>query len=263
VQGEIILGIEGEYIVNSKEFYSVFITEPNFKVIHSGRKIGDIPFSPQVRIDENILLAARIWKIKDIDFKSGKIEVIPANDGKKPMFSGSGGNIHQKIREEMLRIIKTKESYDELNEASNAILQKFRNDFKGFKINNYEFDRPLIIKDGKIIIYTFTGTKINTSLSYLIMLTGTEVSLNDHSSTFELKIGIASLKSLINSINEVYSNINNYLLTAIEANESLLGFSKWGKYLPMKYKCEILKERYFDFESAISFINNLNLIEKN
>jgi len=261
VQHEIILGVEGENIVNSKEFYSVFKTEPNFKVIHSGRKIGDIPFSPQVKIDENILLAARIWKIKDIDFKSGKIEVIPANDGKKPMFFGIGGNIHQKIREEMLRIIKTNESYDELNEDSNAILQEFRNDFKEFKINNYEFDRPLIIKDGKIIIYTFTGTKINKSLSYLIGLTGTEVSYNDHSSTFELGIGIDSFKSLINRINKVYYKIDYYLLESIEANESLIGFSKWGWYLPIKYKCEIVKERYFDFESAISYINNLNLIE--
>src|SRR5690606_21962818 len=66
VDRELILGIEGENIVNSREFYSVFKTEPNFKVIHSGKKIGDIPFSPQVRIDENILLAAKIWKIIDI-----------------------------------------------------------------------------------------------------------------------------------------------------------------------------------------------------
>ena len=57
-----------------------------------------------MKIDENILLAAKIWKIKDIDIKGGKIFVIPAKDGKKPMFFGGGGNIHPRIREEMLRI---------------------------------------------------------------------------------------------------------------------------------------------------------------
>jgi ATP-dependent Lhr-like helicase len=51
------------------------------------------------------------------------------------------------------------------------------------------------------------------------------------------------------------------LISAIEKNESLISFSKWGPYLPMKYKCEILKERYFDFEGAISLINNIRLIE--
>ena len=55
--------------------------------------------------------------------------------------------------------------------------------------------------------------------------------------------------------------IDDYLKFALEENESLLGFSKWGTYLPVKYKIEILKERYFDFEKAIELINNIRLIE--
>jgi len=260
LQNELILGIEGENIVNSREFYSVFKTEPNFKVLHSGRKIGDIPYSPQIKIGENILLAARIWKIKDVDLESSKIEVIPANDGKKPMFFGGGGNIHQKVREEMLRILKSDESYSELNETSNSILHELRYDFKGSQIKNFEYDRPLIIKDGKIILYTFTGTKINKSLSFLIGFTGIEASLDDHSSSFEIAVSINDFNDLIASINVEYSKIDNLLVATLEQNESLLGFSKWGTLLPMKYKCEIVKDRYFDFESAISFINNLNPI---
>ncbi|HZL11248.1 MAG TPA: DEAD/DEAH box helicase [Prolixibacteraceae bacterium] len=260
IQNELILGIEGENIVNSREFYSVFKTEPNFKVLHSGRKIGDIPYSPQIKIGENILLAARIWKIKDVDLESSKIEVIPANDGKKPMFFGGGGNIHHRIREEMLRILKTDESYSELNETSNSILHELRFEFKGSQILNFEYDRPLIVKDGKIILYTFAGTKINKSISFLIGFTGVESSFDDHSSSFEIAIGINGFKDLIASINVEYSKIDNHLVATLEENESLLGFSKWGAYLPMKYKCEVVKDRYFDFESAILFINNLNLI---
>lgn len=261
IQREIILGIEGENIVNSREFYSVFKTEPSFKVINSGKKIGDIPFSPQVRIDENILLAANIWKIKDIDIKGGKIFVIRAKDGKKPMFFGGGGNIHPRIREEMLRILKSKELYPELNENSNSILEELRSDFKGYKINNFEYDRPVIDKEGKLVIYTFTGTKINKSLHFLISLTGHEVSLHDHDSSVELHISISDFEKLVAEANKVYSKIDNHLKLALEKNESLLGFSKWGTYLPIKYKIEILKERYFDFEKAIELINNIRLIE--
>ncbi len=260
IQREIILGIEGENIVNSREFYSVFKTEPGFKVIFGGKKVGDIPFSPQVRIDENILLAAKIWKIKDIDIKGGKIFVIPARDGKKPMFFGGGGNIHPRIREEMLRILKSKESYHELDENSNSILEELRYDFKGFQINSFEYDRPVIDKDGKLVIYTFTGTKINKSLHFLISLTGHEVSLHDQDSSVELHISISDFEKLVTEANKVYSKIDNYLKLALEENESLLGFSKWGSYLPMKYKCQILKERYFDFESAMEFINSIKLV---
>jgi ATP-dependent Lhr-like helicase len=261
IQKELILGIEGEKIVNTKEFYSVFKTEPNFKVIHSGKKIGDIPFSPQVRIDENLLLAAKIWKIVDIDFNGEKIFVIPARDGKKPMFFGGGGSIHSKIREEMLRILESDEVYQELDENSSSVLDELRNDFKRFKIIDFANDRPLIQKEGKLLIYTFTGSKINKSLFFLIGLTNKGVSLDDHSSTFEIEIDKSELKALIRDINQVFSQIDTYLISALEKNESLISFSKWGSYLPLKYKCEILKERYFDFDGAISLINNIKLIE--
>jgi len=263
IQREIILGIEGENIVNSREFYSVFKTEPSFKVLFRGKKVGDIPFSPQVKIDENILLAAKIWKIKDIDIKGGKIFVIPAKDGKKPMFFGGGGNIHPRIRKEMLRILKSNEIYHELDESSKSILEELRYDFKGFQINNFEYDTPVIDKDGKLVIYTFTGTKINKSLHFLLSLTGQEISLHDHDSSVELYISLSEFNMLVTEVNKVYSSIDDHLKLALEENESLLRFSKWGTYLPIKYKIEILKERYFDFEKAIELINNMNLIESN
>lgn len=263
IQHELILGIEGEKIVNTREFYSVFKTEPNFKVIFSGKKIGDIPFSPQIKIDENILLAAKIWKIVDIDFNAGKIIVIPALDGKKPMFFGGGGNIHPRIREEMLRILKSDEIYQELDKNSNSVLEELRNDFKRVQINDFKYDKPFINKEGKLIIYSFTGTKVNRSLQFLIHLVGFEVSMNDHESSLELYINISDFEKLIEKTLVAFNNIDYYLQTAIEENESLLSFSKWGNYLPINYKCEILKERYFDFESAIDQISNIKLVEIN
>ena len=260
VDREIILGIEGEKIVNSREFYSVFKTEPNFKVIHAGRKIGDIPFSPQIKIDENLLLAAKIWKIKDIDFKGSKIIVIPARDGKKPMFFGGGSNIHPKIREEMLRILKSKESYTELNDYSLEVLEELRNDFKRFEISDYEFDRPLIEKEGKLLLYTFSGTKINKSIGFLISLTDNEFTLDDHSSSLEITLTKSEIKVLIDEINQIYSQINDFIIAELEKNKSLVGFSKWGTYLPLKNQVEIVKERYFDFERAMEFLNKLNLV---
>ncbi len=260
---ELILGIEGEKIVNSREFYSVFKTEPNFKVIFSGKTIGDIPFSPQVKIDENLLLAAKIWKIVDIDFEGSKILVIPAKDGKKPMFFGGGGNIHPRIREEMVRILKCNETYSELDENSNLALCELRYDFKNFRINDFVLDKPLIIKENKLLIYTFTGTKINKSLSFLLNQTGREVSLDDHSSSFEIEIGKSEFESLIKDVNLIYSKIDDYLTTELKENESLIGFSKWGTYLPIEYQSQIVKERYFDFENAIELINKMNLIEPN
>lgn len=261
MQNEIILGIEGENIVNSREFYSVFKTEVNFKVLHSGRKIGEIPFSPQVRINENILLAARIWKITDIDFNSGKIEVVTASDGKKPMFFGGGGNIDSSVRKEMLRILKIDEYYAELNEESRAVIQELQYDFKGFPIINLETERPLIKKEGKLILYTFTGTRINVSLSFLINLVGINATLDDHTSSIEIGSNHLNFNILTKRMHIIYSDIDSHLIEALAKNESLLEFSKWGLLLPLKYQCEILKDRYFDFNGALKFMEKTKFIE--
>lgn len=258
---ELILGIEGEKIVNSREFYSVFQTEVNFKVIHAGRSIGDMPLSTQVQIDENIFLAARIWKIIDVDYKGLKIIVQPAKDGKKPRFDGGVGSIHKKIREEMLHILKSKNDYEELEDSSSQILEEMRNDFKDFRINNFENDRPIIKKEEKIFIYSFTGSKINRSLSFLLSCTNTNVILDDFTSTIELEINKAEFEGVIKEVNLIYNNIDEYLISFLEENEALIELYKWGKYLPKEYQVQILKERHYDFENAIDFINNINLVE--
>lgn len=261
IDRELILGIEGENIVNSREFYSVFKTERTFKVYHKGQKIGDLQPNSQLKIDENIFLSARIWKIKDIDVQGFKITVIPAHDGKKPKFFGGGGNIHRQIKEEMLRILKSNENYSELDNSSSEIITEMRQDFKGFAVKDFKFDCPTIEKEGKLLIYTFTGSKINKSLAFLLSLTGIQPSFDDHSSSFELEIDKSDFKNLVQEINIKYKQINDYLIEELKENESLIEFSKWGEYLPLEYQAEIVKERYFDFDDTIELINKLNLIE--
>lgn len=258
IRTELILGLAGEKIVNSREFYSVFSTEPDFKVVHSGRKVGQIPFSPQIKVNENLLLAAKIWKIKDIDFKAGVIEVIPAKDGKPPSFSGGAGGIHQEIRKEMLKILKSQADYQELNQESKDILNELRFEFKQFDIQDFETDRPLVNKESQILLYTFSGTQINRSLSFLLGVSGNDVILNDSNSSLEIRTD--SFSKVISEIKMNYENVDLHLKEKLLENDSLLAFSKWGTYLPLEYKIAILKERYFDFEGAIDFIKKLRVL---
>lgn len=258
IRTELILGLEGEKIVNSRDFYSVFTTEPDFKVIHSGRKIGHIPFSPQIKVNENLLLAAKIWKIKDIDFKGGVIEVIPAKDGKPPSFAGGAGGIHPEVRSEMLRILKSQADYEEFNQECTDILSELRFEFSQFSIQNFETDRPLVKKENQFVIYTFSGTKINRSLSFLIEISGYHVILNDNNSSLEIRAD--SFSKVISEIKKNYKTLDLQLKEKLLENDTLLGFSKWGIYLPMDYKVEIVKERYFNFQGALNFIQSLNLI---
>ena len=262
LQNELIIGIEGEYIVNSREFYSVFETEVNFSVKSNGNKIGNIPFSPSVKVGSNILLSAKIWKIIDVDFDSLTIQVVVANDGKKPIFNGGSGIIHEIVRKEMLNILYDKSTLPDLDKGSLIEITKLKKEFSNFEINDFDNDKPLItIDENKFKVGTFTSSKINNTISYLAKSIDVEVFVNDNESTIEFPFNLDEWESFKIKIINRLSEIDNFLLEEVKEKEALIYFCKWGKLLPPVLQVEILKERAFDFDGAKKIIIYGNLVK--
>jgi ATP-dependent Lhr-like helicase len=261
LQGEVIIGIEGEYIVNSRDFYSVFKTEDNFKVINSSNTIGQIPFSPQIIEDENILLSAKIWKIKFVDHKAKKIEVIPAKDGKKPMFFGGGADINQRIREKMLEVLYSKEDYDFLDQPSFEEINLLRNSFSVFSLTELETERPLLLTEKHLQLFSFSGSRINRTIQLLLKIAGIKSNLDDSSSSFDIEVTKKELLSKWDNIVNPLSDIDSYLLTLMQDNPTLLDFSKWGTLLPDRFKVKLLKHKLYDIENTEKILTSIKLVE--
>lgn len=260
LQHEVIIGVDGEKVVNSREFYSVFKTEENFKVVNAGNTIGEIPFSPQIIEDENILLSAKIWKIKFVDHKAKKIEVIPAKDGKKPMFFGGGAVVHQKIREKMFEVLYSKTEYDFLDEPSFDEIEMMRKDFAVFDIKDLQSERPLLTAEKHLQLFTFTGTRINRTIQLLLNIAGIKNTLDDSSSSFDIEVPKQELISKWNYLSFPLTDIDTHISTLLETNPTLLDFSKWGIYLPKSYQIKLIRNKYFDIEQTNELLSKLKLI---
>jgi len=261
IQHEVIIGVEGERIVNSRDFYSVFKTEENFKVVNAGNTIGEIPFSPQIIEDENILLSAKIWKIKFVDYKAKKIEVIPTKDGKKPMFFGGGATLHQRIREKMLAILYSKTEYNFLDQPSCDETEILRKDFSVFNIQNIQTDRPLLSAEKHLRLFTFTGTRINRTIQLLLNISGIKNILDDPSSSFDIEVSKQEVISRWNSLTLPFADIDIHISNLLQKNPALLDFSKWGLYLPENYQVKLLKDKYFDIEQTEGLLATMKLIQ--
>lgn len=261
LQHEVIIGVEGEKVVNSRDFYSVFKTEENFKVVNAGNTIGEIPFSPQIIEDENILLSAKIWKIKFVDHKAKKIEVIPTKDGKKPMFFGGGATIHQRIREKMFEVLYSKTDYDFLDQPSCDEIEILRKDFSVFNIQNLQIDRPLLSAEKHLQLFTFTGTRINRTIQLLLNISGIKNILDDPSSSFDIEVSKQEIISRWNSLTLPFADIDIHISNLLQTNPALLDFSKWGLYLPENYQVKLLKYKYFDIEQTGELLATMKLIE--
>ena len=261
LQQEVIIGVEGEIVVNSRDFYSVFKTEENFKVINSGNKIGEVPFSPQIIEDENILLSAKIWKIKFVDHKAKKVEVIPAKDGKKPMFFGNSGAVHQRIREKMVEVLYSKIDYNFLDQPSRNEIESLRKEFSVFKIKDLSSQCPLQSKEKNLQLFTFTGTRINRTIQLLLDISGIKNNLDDDSSSFFIQVSKQELISKWSSLPVPLENIDCHISKLLKANPALLDFSKWGVYLPENYQVKLIKDKYFDIVETKEFLYKMRLVE--
>ena len=252
---ELLIGVAGEFVVNSREFYSVFKTEEAFKVVHAGKTVGEIPYSPQVQDDENLLLAARVWKIKFVDLAARRIEVVPAHDGKKPLFFGGAGAVHPRIRTQMLEILSTQTAYPELDEASQEALRQLRQEFAGFGLPAAPGpERPVRVKDNRLVFYTFAGTRLNRSLAFLLRRLDVAHLYHEHDSSFTLDLDFKLLPALLEQLRRFAEDVDFHLLQAVADTPALLDFAKWSRQLPPALQAAVLKERYFDFEGLREFL---------
>lgn len=261
LRNEVIIGVEGEKVVNNRDFYSVFKTEENFKVVNAGNTIGEVPFSSQIVEDQNILLAARIWKIRFVDQKTKKIEVLPAKDGKKPIFFGSIGQIDSRIREKILEVVFSEDNYDFLDEPSADILSKLRQEFSVFDIKDLKNERPLLKTEKGLQLFTFLGTKTNRTIELLLNSAGIKNSLDDKCSAFEFEIATTELNSKWYFLPHYLDKIDEYIRHLLETNPAILDFSKWALYLPASYQIRLLKASYFDFNKIEEKIMSIRLKE--
>lgn len=258
---ELIIGINGEEVVNTKDFYSLFNTPMFFKVSSNGVKIGELPLSPQIKENENIYLSAKIWSIKDIDYQTKKIEVVPARDGKKPKFFGDAADTAHQIREKMFEILISNEQYEFLDDVARQIIILLRSEFSFFTINDFKKERPLLEHNEKLTFFSFTSSRINRTIELILDSLNIENTLDPQKSAFEIENYTTEELKTVFTNSVIGQNIDEILTGFIESKTEVIDFSKWGKYLPMSYQVKLLKEKYFDFEGFRIYLQDLKMIK--
>ncbi|MCC8198701.1 MAG: DEAD/DEAH box helicase [Tannerellaceae bacterium] len=259
IQHELIIGMEGEKIVNKRDFYSSFVREINLKVFHKSQAIGELQLNPLLEEDTNILLAARIWKIVEIDWKARKIYVVPAHDGQKPRFEGKSGAIHREICREMYRILLTDDTFEPLDPESVAVLSQLRKNYEPYRNLDFHHERPLVSTLKACYLHLFMGSRETEALQFLFQQVGLKQDINaDCILTFgEDAAEIAEKWSMLP---ELYNSLDGLLADWLLQHPEGISFSKWGYLLPLSYQVRLLREKKFDFVGAAEILEGIGLV---
>ncbi|ASS74169.1 hypothetical protein CIG75_03640 [Tumebacillus algifaecis] len=255
VEGRCIPGIQGERLVRSRDFYSVFQTPVLYKVMHGTRLVGTIEASPLVMAGETVLLGGATWEITEIDEKRGMVYVIPAFDGKRPLWLSGGRQVHPQIAEQIYAVYTGNEEYDYLSPRAWHRLQEARLLAKrqGFEAG------VCVLQEGAraLTLYDFAGTRRQNALATLLRgwLREQGLGLVIKQSTFSITLEGGEIpkgfaKKLVTFLVEVLTRHTElkYLMMGRSAEPEGGPASKFAAYLPMNFQRWIEDEIERDVE---------------
>lgn len=170
--GLLLPGTLGEKLINNYEFYSAFVSGEEFRLIAEGRSLGSLPVSRPLTAGQRIIFAGRRWRVLDIDTAHKVITVKTDAGGAPPAFEGTGSMVHDRVREEMRRVLLETEPIRFLDRAASDCLEEARQFFKSAKL-----DGKLWFLDGSsIVLPTWRGDWINDALALLLTARGLQTS---------------------------------------------------------------------------------------
>jgi ATP-dependent Lhr-like helicase len=91
-------------------------------------------------------------------------------------------------------------------------------------------------------------------------IAGIKNTLDDSSSLFEIEAPLHELILKWNSLSIPLSDIDSHISTLLAHNPTLLEFSKWGIYLPERYKVKLLRGKYYEVEQTKELLSKLKFI---
>lgn len=146
------------------DFYSAFATPQELVVRYQGRTVGSLSALYMPQPDDHFLLGGRRWQVAEVDLRQGEILVRPAVGRKPPKFVGSSGEIHNRIREEMQRIVATDDAFEYLDAAGRGFLADARSAYRRAGGIESQF---ISVGDRTCLWFTWTGTRVQRTLMML------------------------------------------------------------------------------------------------
>lgn len=65
--GEIVVGAEGEKLINHYTFYAVFNTSEEFRIVTGNRTLGTVPVDSPLLPEQHIIFGGQCWKVTEIE----------------------------------------------------------------------------------------------------------------------------------------------------------------------------------------------------
>ncbi len=168
-EGDLVLGLAGERLVNHYDFYTAFATNEEYRIEHAGRALGSLPVPQAIIPGEHIIFAGRRWRVLSVDDRHKVIGVAPSEGRRVPLFSGVGGAcLHDRIRQVMFEMYCSTNIPTYLDAEARDLLAEGRRHFGELGLSSQFF-----VQDGKdSLLFCWRGDRVMDTVVTLLNVRG-------------------------------------------------------------------------------------------
>jgi len=254
-QGKLIIGVTGEKIARSFQFYAVFSDNKEYIVRDESMAIGTIFMLPP--IGNRFTLAGRTWEVLDIELKANTLWVKPVEGiANSAWRSKSSSNIHTKILERMRRVLFEDVQYSYLQKGARERLKAARQLAQEANLNTCNI---LPLEGKTVCIFPWMGTVAYRTLERLLNnCVREQVDIRRISSYapyfFTLRLGKSKPEDLQDKIVSLcQQGITAFDLVSIEEVPKL---QKYDGFIPGNLLGKAFAVDYFDMNEMKTIINS-------
>ena len=159
--GTLLPGAQGERVIAGRDFYAVFMTAEEFRVVTDrGRALGTVPVQNPLVAGQLLILAGRRWRVLVVDGARKEVLVTRAFGGRPPLFGGEVAAPHKEVVREMRRIYEGLDRPAYLDAPAAGLLDEARATYRGLGLAEASCCRH----GDQVLLFAWTGARVQTAL---------------------------------------------------------------------------------------------------
>lgn len=174
--GTIMLGEMGERLVAARDFYAVFQSDEEWRLIAGGTPLGTLPIVNVMGIGSIVGFAGRRWRVTAVDDLAKVLEVVPHPSGRVPLFDRlSAEPLHDELVGEMLQVLQGDDEPSYLDAVARKLLAEGRAAFEELCLRQ----RRIIAAGRDTHVFLWKGTVINGIVAVVLICAGFDCEAHD------------------------------------------------------------------------------------
>lgn len=174
--GTLMLGSEGEKIVQSRSFFAVFETSEEWRLTVGGRTLGTLPISYPVNIGSLVVFAGQRWIVREIDEKTPTLLVAAHHGGVVPRFERNTIEpAHDRLIAEMRAVYESDDVPPYLDQSGRDLLSEGRVTFWDWGLDT----TTQVQEEADLHLLIWRGTQATAVFGAALSMAGLECEVHD------------------------------------------------------------------------------------